>query len=117
MGWIGLEQIAENMFQWEEGVKRSVLEAAEQLKDEMVAYMKENAPWEDDPTNDTNARESLQGVVIPEANGNVSIWLAHGEEIYYGIWLEVRWGGRYAIILPTIQKFAPEFGNRIRTRA
>ena len=37
--------------------------------------------------------------------------LAHS--VYYGIWLEVRFSGRYAIIMPTINYIGAAMLNRI----
>ena len=62
-----------------------------------------NAPWTD---RTGNARNGLRGV--PEINHpNYAIVLAHS--VNYGIWLEVRWGGRYAIIMPTLRSIGPQY--------
>lgn len=56
------------------------------------------APWTDQTS---NARGGLFAKAYASAK-------AHGIVLYhtvpYGIWLEVRWGGRYQIIIPTIQR-------------
>jgi hypothetical protein len=61
-------------------------------------YARSNAPWTD---RTTNARGGLFAKAYRSAK-------AHGIVLYhtvpYGIWLEVRWGGKYRIIVPTIQK-------------
>lgn len=72
-----------------------------------VEYMKENAPWQD-RTGD--ARESLD-YSIDENAIRPSITLYHG--VSYGIYLEVRWSGEYAIIVPTLEAFGPELMRRI----
>lgn len=54
--------------------------------------MKSNAPWTDQTS---NARNGLQ--TIPFHQGKTHGYhLAHG--VPYGIFLEVRWDGRYGII-------------------
>ena len=60
-------------------------------------YARTNAPWTD---RTGNARQGLKADpdIAPPVYG---IDLYH--RVPYGIWLEVRWSGRYAIILPTIR--------------
>lgn len=65
------------------------------------AYMKKNAKWRD---RTGNARNSLQTMAVNEGNRH-GIIIAHG--MSYGIWLEVRFAGRYAIILPTLDALRP----------
>lgn len=65
-------------------------------------WMKDNAPWTD---RTANARQSLWTEVTDVANQMVSIILSHG--VYYGIFLELNNAGRYAIINPAIDHFAP----------
>lgn len=60
------------------------------------AYMKKNAPWID---RTGNARGSLHTRVEKGLNSQTLV-LAHG--MPYGIWLEVRWAGRYSIVRPTL---------------
>lgn len=75
-------------------------------RDQMVEYAQPNAPWTD-RTGD--ARRELHGDVINDGQF-YGITLRHGESIDYGKWLEIRWGGRYAIIMPTQLLFAPKLG-------
>lgn len=64
---------------------------------EVRNYARQNAPWTDQTT---NARNGLM-TDTEHANDTHAIVLYH--RMPYGIWLEVRWSGAYAIILPTIQ--------------
>lgn len=69
---------------------------------QVEGYARTNAPWQDQTS---NARNGL--TAVPEVQpGKYSIVLFH--RMPYGIWLEVRWSGRYAIILPTIQTMGRE---------
>ena len=73
-------------------------------------YARRNAPWTD---RTGNARQGLfaryegsggrntLGQFTAGGKGQHSIVLYH--TVSYGIWLEVRWSGRYAIIEPTIR--------------
>lgn len=68
-----------------------------------VTYMRTNAPWNDQTG---NARNGLQAKVVVNPR-LVAVVFYHS--VPYGIWLEVRWGGTYAIIRPTVQAMGPEF--------
>lgn len=65
-------------------------------------HAKLNAPWSDQTG---NARNLLSAEAY-RSPGTSGIVLYH--QMPYGIWLEVRWSGRYAIIIPTIERFGPE---------
>jgi len=85
-----------------------VVEAAQKFAGELVDYARRNAPWEDE-TGDARAGLSSQGVAT---NDSVTLYLTHTVE--YGIYLEVRWGARYAIIIPTIEAMGPKIYNDMR---
>lgn len=69
--------------------------------EQMEAWAKQNAPWQDQTT---DAREHLHATV--EETGPIgTIVLAHGEP--YGLWLEIAHGGKYAIIAPAIDYWGP----------
>lgn len=113
--WQGLADVANNAEALAGVLRENVEEAVERLASDMEEYMKENAKWTDHPGVHQDARDNLQAVVVREGDDTFTILVGHGKNVYYGIWLEVRWGGRYAIVLPTVYRFAPEIGNRIRT--
>jgi hypothetical protein len=64
-------------------------------------YMKTNAPWTDQTS---NARNGLTARAFKEGD-TIGIDLAHS--VPYGIYLEARHSGRYAIIQPTIDAMGP----------
>lgn len=66
-------------------------------------FARENAPWTD---RTGNARSGLHTAPFHEFGSNHGYHIAHS--VPYGIWLEVRWEGRYAIIEPTVQTMGPE---------
>jgi hypothetical protein len=72
-----------------------------------VDRMKADAPWED-RTGD--ARRGL-GWSLDEDMVRPTLYLFHS--VRYGVYLEVRWNGRYAIVLPTMESFGPELINYI----
>lgn len=75
--------------------------------EDAVEQMQENAPWQD-RTGD--ARAGL-GWSLDENMVRPELHLFHS--VSYGEWLEVRWNGQYAIIMPTIESFGPELINYI----
>lgn len=74
--------------------------AANDLGPEMVSFAKANAPWTD-RTGD--ARRGLHAVVTQVA-GAVRLTLAY--TVFYGKFLEQNAGGKYAIVLPTVEMYA-----------
>lgn len=82
-------------------MQETLEEIVEQVAEEVELYAKENAPWED-RTGD--ARDGLTAEAITEGSTMVIV-LYH--TVDYGIWLEVRNSGEYAIILPTLEHMAP----------
>lgn len=73
--------------------------AAERLADEMKEWAQANAPW-NDRTGDARAGLDTD---VDSQGFRQTIYLYHTVE--YGLWLEVRWNGRYAIIIPTLEHF------------
>ena len=64
--------------------------------------LRANAPWTD---RTGNARNGLMGRAGREGS-SYTVDMFHS--VPYGIWLEVRWGGRYSTILPTLQEVSPQ---------
>jgi hypothetical protein len=69
---------------------------------QVEAYAKEHAPW-DDRTGDARAGLTAKG---EQRLVYYAITLYH--TVSYGIWLEVRWDGKYAIIVPTLEHMGPQ---------
>ena len=77
---------------------------------EIKAYMKKNRPWTD---RTGEAKRRLNTSVAYEKGDDESIiTLAHG--VNYGIDLEMKHEGRYAILKPTIQHFSPIIMNDLQ---
>jgi hypothetical protein len=71
-------------------------------------YARTNAPWTD---RTGNARNGLNASAFHEGERH-GIILAHG--VPYGIWLEVRFEGRYGIINDTIESQGRELMSAFR---
>lgn len=74
---------------------------------QVESYAKVNAPWNDQTG---NARNGLAARAFLEKE-NAGIVLFH--QVPYGIWLEVRFSGAYAIIMPTIDYYGPIIMRRL----
>ena len=61
--------------------------------------MRRNATWKD---RTGNARNGLMAKAFHD-KGRRSVLLVLFHRVPYGVWLEVRWSGRYAIIGPTLR--------------
>jgi hypothetical protein len=97
----GRRIIAQFAFKTEE----RMAEIAQDFAGELLAYAVENAPWEDQ-TGD--ARAGLSSEAYAD-NNHIGVDLFHTVE--YGIFLELRWGAKYAIILPTVEKMGSKLLN------
>jgi hypothetical protein len=96
------DQITPKLKRAEQGVDNFLQSVVQLHAPKVEAYAKRNAKWRD---RTGNARNGLRGV--PESGrGNHKIILAHG--VPYGIYLEVRFSGKYAIINPTLAAEGPE---------
>lgn len=80
----------------------AVDELLQRLAEDVEAYAKEHAPWQDQSG---DAREGLTAEAVSEGLFQKAIYLYH--TVDYGIWLEIRWSGMYAIIIPTIEHMGP----------
>lgn len=81
---------------------RNLEDHAQEWQARLTEYMQANAPWED-RTGD--ARDELETEL--DRSGLAWSFILH-HTVEYGLWLEVRWSGRYAIIVPTIEALGPE---------
>ena len=82
---------------------RGVAGVVEYWDSRIEAHMKLKAPWTD---RTGNARISLFAKAghLP----GVRHWIDLGHGMPYGIWLEIRFGGKYAIVFPTLVLYGPK---------
>lgn len=90
-----------------EAYAQAALDAVRQVADYfapvMETYAKANAVWTD---RTANARQSLHSFVEALADDIIALYLSHG--VTYGIYLETKYAGRFAIIWPTIEEHLPQ---------
>ena len=96
-------ELGRNLEQFPDRVDGAVHAVMEYQGQKAASHMKTNARWTD---RTGNARNGLGYKVTWEPKVLHAIHLFH--RVSYGIFLETRWAGRYAIILPTIQQFGPD---------
>lgn len=79
--------------------KQALDSIMERMATEVESYAQTNAPWGDVSG---DARQGLTAEYDPDST---TIILYHTVE--YGPYLEVKWSGQYAIIIPTIEAMGP----------
>jgi hypothetical protein len=84
--------------EWDDVVAEVFKQAAAEVK----LSAQEGAPWED-RTGDARAGLDTE---VEESNGEIVLTLFHTVE--YGLWLEVIQNGRFATIMPTLERQAPQ---------
>lgn len=92
------EQLARNITAYGDKVLTAVYAVAEYCAQAIQDDAKQNAPWQD---RTSNARKMLQGEVDKLAEDVIAIYLIHGMD--YGKWLELCNGGKYKIVMPTLE--------------
>lgn len=98
-------RMAQNVTAYGDKVQVAIRALAEFIATKLQNEARQNAPWTD---RTGNARSGLFGVVDDAAKDLVTIYLSHGHTIFYGMFLELSNGGKYAIIEPTIEANLPE---------
>lgn len=83
-----------------------LMEGAEEIAlyyaQEILTYAKDNAPWED-RTGDARAGLDID---VDRTDLDIIIELFH--TVDYGLWLEVIQSGRFATIMPTLERYSHE---------
>ena len=82
--------------------KARMVAVAKYAAPQIQSDMRSNAPWEDQTGNARNGLFAKEQI----STNRVDIVLYHS--VPYGIWLELRWSGKYAIITPSLAKWAPK---------
>jgi hypothetical protein len=104
-GWT-YDTITPHLREMEEGrMKRRIETYLEYETDNVQTYMRENASW----TDRTGA--ARQGLFANRFGTDIVVF----HTVPYGIWLEVRWSGKYAIIVPTIKNEGRRIMRGIRS--
>lgn len=97
----GLDQYARDL-------KAALLQLALSFAPKIEAWMKQNASWTD---RTGNLRTSLYAAVEELVN-EIAIYIDYGLE--YGVYLEFKNAGRYAIIGPALDYWSPQVWNAVK---
>ena len=101
--WNGqLDQMSERILNLARNLVRAVRELGEAFAARIQSAAQDGAPWTD---RTGNAR---QGLTAQSFAGDTMLKIVLFHTMSYGIWLEIRFGGRYAIIMRTLQEFFPQ---------
>lgn len=105
------QKLGEEVIKYGQGLVFDALVKYMQGKaEELMAQMQREASWTD---RTGEARAELQTAV--EWDGaTVSLYLISGAP--HGQYLELRWGGRYAIVSPTIPRAGIEIGDELKVK-
>lgn len=107
INWVGLTDVIDMVEGIPGEVDKEMDERSQSLAADILAYARENAPWED-VTGD--AREGLDVEVRKDGDG-IHFILFHTME--YGVYLENDNGGAFATVIPTLEHFAEEMSGRL----
>lgn len=100
------KRLQENLGAADRRFRRAAITTVNSMAPRTENYMKNNAPWTDQTG---NARNGLAARAY-SSGSEFGIVLFH--QVPYGIFLETKFGGRDAIIQPTIDAMSPEVMSR-----
>jgi hypothetical protein len=103
----GVNTIIENIGKLKQEKEADFLDAFQQWATLAQNTSKQNAPWRD---RTGNARNSIFGVGVKEDR----IRAYHGIGMFYGVFLELSFQGRYRVIWPTMEALKGVLGNMIK---
>lgn len=93
--------LSSNLQQMGPRIKRAMVASAQYVAPQAESFMKSQAPWTD---RSGAARNGLRADVVVATN-KVAIVLFHS--VPYGVWLEIRFGGKWGIIPATMAAAGP----------
>lgn len=88
-------------------VRRAMFAACSFMAPRAVTHMRTTAPWTDRTANARNGLRAKATTPGGGYRGNVMALVLFGS-VPYQIYLETRFSGRYAVILPTVELFGPQ---------
>jgi len=104
-------KLAQAIEQYGDKVLTALVAVAQRSADLMQNDARNNAPWTD---RTGNARSGLFGTAEADfARHIVTIYLSHGALINYGVYLELAHGGRFSILMRTIESHLPELQSML----
>ena len=90
--------------EYAETIEKEVMRIITRYKGEIENHMKAEAPWTD---RSGNARQALWADIEHKVRVMITVTFGHSHGIEYGVYLEFANAGKYAIVNPTFDIFAP----------
>lgn len=107
--WSNDKQISNGITRYQQLVTQGLELIAQDYGARMERWAKLNRQWLDR----TGAARSGLHYRIEKKGDRIRLYFSHGVD--YGENLETVSGGKYAIIMPTLQRFAPQIMNKLRS--
>lgn len=108
MEWEGADDMKRRLGGLSDYVREATEKTFQYYAPRVEAAAKQNAKWTDRTTNARNGLISRAGT-----SGKNRVYLVLAHQVPYGIYLETRWSGKYAIVMPTLNTFGPKIMNTI----
>lgn len=106
--FVGLENVLENLRSLGIQTIGNIVAESQRTAAELENHSAIVAPWTD---RTGNARASIYGYA--DINSE-TITIYHGIRVDYGIWLEIANGGRFRVIVPSVDKYRGIWLNNLR---
>lgn len=106
--WHGVREFKQKMTAKEKAIADIPYQVLSQFAPQIESQAKEDAVWTD---RTGNARQSLWSRAYRTKTGAV-LYLVHG--MAYGVHLELKYQGRYAIIMRTLDIYTPRIRDMLR---
>ena len=101
-------ELIKGIDRYEKDLMAEIEDLLRRFAPEIETYAKANAPWQNQTG---NARQTLFTVVEAQKD-RVILYLSH--TMSYGVYLELRWQGRWAIIMRTLQAHESPIMNELK---
>ena len=92
-----------NMGVYSERVKAAIAGVCQYYSQQGATYAKDNKPW---TTRTGDAVKFLHGKVVSDSK-SIRARISHG--VYYGIYLERKYSGRYGVLPKVLRRYEGEF--------
>lgn len=94
-----------------DAIEAEVVAYVESLLDEVEAWLKTNAPWQD---RTGEARANLYSDIEQVVRQSVTLLMSHGPHIPYSVFLEHGFRGRYSVLRPALDYWQPVIFEGVR---
>jgi hypothetical protein len=105
--WEGVGAMQKRMDAYERRMKEAVVRLARRWAPELENYAKRNHPWQNQTGNAGQGLHAWLDIMTDV----IRLYLSHG--VAYGLALETKYGGKYAIIWPTLEQHLPALAQSL----